>query len=215
MRSKIYSFEADGIIVHWDFHRCIHVEACIRALPDVFDRHKRPWIMPACGSVNDVAAACEACPTGALHYDRLDSGSAEAAPPKNTITVSSDGPLFVHGEVRVTDDEGTTILEDTRVALCRCGRSRNKPLCDKSHEKAEFKADGRLTEAHLEATDWEAEEGGKLTIRVSDPGPLLIKGSVGIRGDQSGDCCTAKTGALCCCGKSKNKPFCDGSHAEG
>ena len=214
MRSRIYSFESDGIVVHWDFPRCIHVEACVRALPDVFDRHKRPWITPSCGSVSDVVAACEACPTGALHYERRDDGPAETPPEENTITVSSDGPLFARGDVRVTDAAGETLLEDTRVALCRCGHSRNRPLCDNSHLKAEFKAEGRLTEAHVAKTDPEAETGGKLTIRASEPGPLTIKGNASIKGDRAGDCCVVKVGALCCCGKSKNKPFCDGSHAE-
>ena len=214
MRTRIYTFEADGIIVHWDFHRCIHVEACIRALPDVFDRSKRPWITPACGSVNDVIAACEACPTGALHYERRNDGPAEVPPEQNTITVSSDGPLFAHGDIRITDEGGETLLKDTRVALCRCGRSRNKPLCDNSHLKAEFKAEGRLTEAHMASNDDEAEPGGRLTIRAGDPGPLVIKGTAAIKGDRASDCCVVKVGALCCCGKSKNKPFCDGSHAE-
>ncbi|MGB2983601.1 MAG: CDGSH iron-sulfur domain-containing protein, partial [Candidatus Bipolaricaulia bacterium] len=187
MRSRIYSFEADGIVVHWDYHRCIHVEACVRALPDVFDRHKRPWITPACGSVNDVAAACEACPTGALHYERRDTGSPEATPKMNEITVSSDGPLYVKGDVRVTDADGETILKDTRVALCRCGLSRNKPLCDGSHEKAAFKSAGALTEAQVKnATD--VPDGGKLVIRTVDPGPLTIKGSAAIRGEGASYC---------------------------
>ncbi|MFC2077858.1 CDGSH iron-sulfur domain-containing protein [Candidatus Bipolaricaulota bacterium] len=214
MRSRIYSFEADGIVVHWDYHRCIHVEACIRALPDVFERNKRPWITPACGSVDDVAAACEACPTGALHYERRDTGLPEATPKKNEITVSSDGPLYVKGDVRVTDASGETILKDTRVALCRCGHTRNKPLCDGSHEKAEFKARGALTEAHVAASDAGAPEGGKLTISAGDPGPLTIKGSAEIRGEGSRNCSHVHVGALCCCGKSKNRPFCDGSHVE-
>jgi len=214
VRTKIYTFEADGIVVHWDFHRCIHVEACVRALPDVFDRHKRPWIMPACGSVGDVVAACEACPTGALHYERRDDGPAEQVPEENTITVSSDGPLFARGDVRVVDEAGETLLKDTRVALCRCGRSRNKPLCDNSHLKAEFKSEGRLTEAHVASSEAEAEPGGALRIQVAKPGPLMIKGTAKIQGDRSADCMTVKVGALCCCGKSKNKPFCDGSHAK-
>ena len=214
MRTRIYSFEADGIVVHWDYHRCIHFEACIRALPDVFERNKRPWITPACGSVDDVAAACEACPTGALHYERRDTGSPEATPDKNTITVSSDGPLYAKGDVRVTDETGETILKDTRVALCRCGQSRNKPLCDGSHEKVEFKADGALTEAQVNESAADVPDGGKLVIRAIDPGPLTIKGATAIRGEGARNCCVVRVGALCCCGKSKNKPFCDGSHAE-
>jgi len=213
MRSRVYTFESDEIVVHWDYHRCIHVEACIRALPTVFDRDKRPWIDPSQASADEVAAACEACPTGALHYERKDGGPAEATPTKNRVTVGSDGPLFVKGDVHVTDATGETILLDTRVALCRCGHSRNKPLCDGSHEKVEFKADGALTEAHVASGDGDESDGGELVIRAADPGPLTIRGSAEIRGDQADNCCVVRVGALCC-GKSNNKPFCDGSHAE-
>ena len=214
MRSKVYTFESDSVIVHWDYHRCIHVEACIRTLPTVFDRHNRPWIDPTQATAEEVAEACEACPTGALHYERKDGGRAEATPTENTIIVTSDGPLFVKGDVRVTDAEGETILQDTRVALCRCGHSKNKPLCDNGHLKAEFKAEGALDETRVQESRGGSSEGGELVIRTSDPGPLTIKGSAEIRGDTANDCCVVRVGALCCCGKSKNKPFCDGSHAE-
>lgn len=215
MRSRIYSFESEGIVVHWDSHRCIHVEACIRALPTVFCRDERPWIHPERGTADDIARACEACPTGALHYERLDGGPTERTPEKNTITVSSDGPLYVKGNVRVVGEDDGTILQDTRVALCRCGRSRNKPLCDNSHEKTEFKAEGALTEPHVKSGVGGESDGGELLIRAADPGPLTIKGSAEIRGDRSDRCSHVRVGALCCCGKSRSKPFCDGSHAEG
>jgi CDGSH-type Zn-finger protein/uncharacterized Fe-S cluster protein YjdI len=214
MRSRVYSFEADDIVVHWDYHRCIHVEECIRSLPEVFDRHRRPWIDATQATAEKIAWACERCPTGALHYERVDGGPAEKTPETNEIAVTSDGPLFVKGDVRIVNGHGETLLEDTRVALCRCGHSRNKPLCDGHHEKARFAAEGALTEAHLGGGEAGPSDGGELIIRAVDPGPLTIKGSVELRGDQSEGCAHVRVGALCCCGKSKNKPFCDGSHAE-
>ncbi|PSQ96202.1 MAG: CDGSH iron-sulfur domain-containing protein [Bacteroidetes bacterium SW_7_64_58] len=36
------------------------------------------------------------------------------------------------------DGDGDTLLTDTRMALCRCGRSGNKPLCDGSHAEIGF-----------------------------------------------------------------------------
>ncbi len=214
MRTRIYSFEADDIVVQWDHLRCIHVEECIRSLPEVFDRDRRPWIDPTRAAADRVAWACERCPTGALYYERKDGGPAERTPKKNEITISSDGPLYVKGDVRIVDEAGELLLEETRVALCRCGESRNKPLCDRSHEKVQFKAQGALTEAHVNAGVGDESEGGELLIRAADPGPLTIEGSAEIRGDQSPNCSHVRVGALCCCGKSKNKPFCDGSHAE-
>ena len=86
-----------------------------------------------------------------------------------------------------------------------------RPLCDGSHEKAEFRAEGARTEAQVSSDKRGESKGGELLIRAADPGPLMIKGSAEIRGDRAASC--TRVGALCCCGKSKNRPFCDGSHA--
>ncbi|MCK5827915.1 CDGSH iron-sulfur domain-containing protein, partial [Candidatus Bipolaricaulota bacterium] len=144
---------------------------------------------------------------------RLDGGAAEKTPDHNTITVSSDGPLFVKGDLKITDESGELILRETRAALCRCGQSKNKPLCDGSHSQAEFTAASALTPEALERGDGDEPESCSLTVRVSDPGPLMIRGSAELASDGSSNCAHVRTGDLCCCGKSKNKPFCDGSHA--
>jgi CDGSH-type Zn-finger protein len=57
----------------------------------------------------------------------------------------------------------------------------------------------------------------QVTIRVRDNGPLLVEGPFTVI-DAAGNAFTIPTGkpaiALCRCGQSKNKPFCDGSHKE-
>ncbi|HVL51298.1 MAG TPA: CDGSH iron-sulfur domain-containing protein [Actinomycetota bacterium] len=52
------------------------------------------------------------------------------------------------------------------------------------------------------------------SIQPSDHGPLLVKGPVTLV-DQDGNeiVVTSKNVALCRCGASANKPFCDRSHA--
>lgn len=46
------------------------------------------------------------------------------------------GPMMVDGPVDVVRDDGTVIHCDRfQVALCMCGRSRIKPLCDTSHRR--------------------------------------------------------------------------------
>ena len=212
MRERIYDFKADGLVVHWDYLRCIHVEECVRGLPEVFDPDRRPWIDPSLATPDEVADVCERCPTGALHYDRTDGKPPEQTPQTNQITVSSDGPLFVRGDVHIVDAEDQTLLRDTRVALCRCGHSRNKPLCDGSHEKSEFRSSGALTDAHLSQGDGQTPEPDELKIKAVDPGPLKITGSAELRSEGSNECCHVRVGALCCCGRSSNKPFCDGTH---
>ncbi len=57
--------------------------------------------------------------------------------------------------------------------------------------------------------------GERVTIRCRENGPLVILGPVTIV-DHLGNEFTVPAGkenlALCRCGQSKNKPFCDGSH---
>ena len=59
------------------------------------------------------------------------------------ITVRTNGPYKVEGQVRIVDPEGNEFVvpEDRPVALCRCGQSKTKPFCDKSHREACFVAD--------------------------------------------------------------------------
>lgn len=44
------------------------------------------------------------------------------------------GPLFVKGRVRLITPSGEEIIME-RMALCRCGLSKNQPFCDGSHQQ--------------------------------------------------------------------------------
>ena len=53
-----------------------------------------------------------------------------------TVTVLDNGPLLVRGPCQVSDHEGNTLSDgDAVVALCRCGMSGTKPMCDGSHNQ--------------------------------------------------------------------------------
>jgi len=57
--------------------------------------------------------------------------------PAATVTVYPDGPLVVRGDFAVRGLDGSEIdAGGGPVALCRCGRSAVKPLCDGSHKLA-------------------------------------------------------------------------------
>jgi CDGSH-type Zn-finger protein len=105
----------------------------------VFVPEARPWVVVDAADADEVAAAIESCPTGALHYRRLDGGRDEQPPAETTVEPRPNGPLFVRGPLRIVDPDGRLIREDTRVALCRCGASENKPFCDGSHLRIGFK----------------------------------------------------------------------------
>jgi len=59
------------------------------------------------------------------------------------ITPYRDGPLLVRGPVQLVSPDGTRI-ESNRdpIALCRCGKSALKPLCDGTHKLIGFRAPG-------------------------------------------------------------------------
>jgi CDGSH-type Zn-finger protein len=56
-----------------------------------------------------------------------------AGPPAATVTVYPDGPLVLRGDFEVRGLDGETLDAGHTVALCRCGRSALKPLCDGNH----------------------------------------------------------------------------------
>lgn len=210
MDSKVYTYKNDDLTVRYDLKRCIHAAECVHGLRPVFDPERRPWIDTDQAPADTIASVIHRCPTGALHYDRHDGGAAEPVPEANTIRVVPDGPLYVHGAVRLQTAEGQVLLEDTRVALCRCGASNNKPLCDNSHQKAAFTDGGTLgSNDKMQATP--RGEAGALTVTAAPHGPLLVKGPVSLEGAE-GTLQDGTTVALCRCGHSQNKPYCDGSH---
>lgn len=68
-----------------------------------------------------------------------------------TIRPSKNGPLIVEGEVELFDTENNRLpLEKTRIALCRCGASSNKPFCDGTHSQIGFQAGEAVNPASAE-----------------------------------------------------------------
>jgi CDGSH-type Zn-finger protein len=60
------------------------------------------------------------------------------------IKVRDNGPYKVTGDVRVVDAAGNEIdtaphTKDGTIVLCRCGASKTKPFCDKSHAEVCFR----------------------------------------------------------------------------
>ncbi len=49
--------------------------------------------------------------------------------------------LFVKGNIPVESEDGQVYEIRSRMVLCRCGRSRNKPFCDAAHIAAHFSDD--------------------------------------------------------------------------
>ena len=137
-RGEARVYADDRIQVLWEPRLCIHVQSCVHGLPEVFDAHSRPWIHVDGADPDRIADTVTTCPTGALHFRRLDGGPQEEGPEETVVRATRNGPLFLRGRIRITDADGNLLREDTRVALCRCGGSANKPFCDGTHQRIGF-----------------------------------------------------------------------------
>ena len=189
-----------------------------------------------------------------------------------------NGPLEVDCTDSVFMKDGKTLEAENPSYLCRCGKSKNKPWCDGSHEKVGFTSKREISEEILQvyegkeitvnfnrsicagaancvhdlpsvfasdnSTNWiypDNDTNDKIikTVNSCPSGALSysIKGKVTIDKRTKAKISIVKNGpyvveevklvgmptptnfsttkyALCRCGHSKNKPFCDYSHAE-
>ncbi len=211
MSDKLHEFDGAAIRVTWSSRRCIHAAECVRGLPPVFRPGLKPWIVPDRATADRVAEVVERCPTGALHFERLDGGPPEATPAANSVQPEPEGPLYLRGDLEILAADGTLLLRDTRVALCRCGQSGNKPFCDNSHRMAEFADPGEVFEGGVKPLAGRPAT-GPLRVTVSADGPLLLDGPLTVRSADGRVALAGGQAALCRCGQSRNKPFCDSSH---
>ena len=207
--------------------------------------------------------------------------------PKPQIHTAPNGPLlyvtdFTMGKVEgLEGDQGQTYEAGAHTALCRCGGSENKPLCDGAHGTIRFN-ERKETDGHLDrrknyqgekivihdnrgicshssfcvdqlpsvfnpgrrpwidAHGATAEEiiatiekcpSGALSysiegkehrdlerppkLIVAKDGPYYIEGGVEMVGHEPrAEAVSTEHCAVCRCGSSKNKPFCDGAHKD-
>ena len=209
MAKKLYKYEGESIVVTYDARRCIHAEECIHGLPGVFEKDRRPWIDPSLGSADEIATVVARCPTGALDLERSDGGLALAPPQENTVTVAKDGPLYATGDIKIATPAGAQ--RETRVAFCRCGASKNKPYCDNGHREIGFADAGTLGEGRLVPAEGEVPD-PTVVFNAAPSGPLLVAGPLTVLSADGATSSSGVKGALCRCGASDKKPFCDGTH---
>ena len=216
---------------------------------------------------------------------------------KMKIKIVKNGPYIVSGgvplseQIIVTDEAGhTKDLVDEKefppqdtYTLCRCGKSKDKPYCDGTHNEVNFDGtetasrkpyiekaeifeghDLRLTDAHEfcdhsrfcmrsggirnligKSDDHEAKQtaieeamicpSGRLVLwdkKTGKPfekefkpsivlvhdeqkkcqGPIWVRGGISIESADGTMYESRNRVTLCRCGKSENKPYCDGSH---
>lgn len=205
---SVHTFAGKEIVVHYDAKRCIHAAECVRGAPQVFDPEAKPWITPDNATVEELSNVIARCPTGALTLHSADGTQLEAPPEKNIAALQPRGPIYLRGRVTISGGEHASLVQYTRVALCRCGASQNKPFCDNSHKKSGFDDPGTCTNVPASI---DAEPIGELRVTPKPNGPLMIEGKLEFRAADGSTFVVDKVW-LCRCGGSANKPFCDGTH---
>ncbi len=58
------------------------------------------------------------------------------------VTVINNGPIRLEGDFEIFDAAGNQfgLAGRTRISLCRCGKSGNKPFCDGQHGVVGFES---------------------------------------------------------------------------
>jgi len=84
------------------------------------------------------------CPAGRLVLHDRNTGEVLEMPVEKEIAVIEhphrevSGPLWVRGGIPLVAADGEQYEVRNRVALCRCGSSKNKPFCDGTHISIHF-----------------------------------------------------------------------------
>lgn len=205
MTDKVERVRGKQVLIQFEASKCIHSRGCVLGRPDVFvPNAEGEWIHPDAATPGEIAALAQGCPSGAIRYQRFDGGPDERPPIVNTIQIRENGPLAIHAPLEIGGSES-----GLRATLCRCGGSRNKPYCDGSHTEAGFLATGEPTtetSAPLVVRD------GVLRVTPTTDGPLLVEGNVELVTGTGRTVNRVTKVALCRCGHSGRKPYCDGTH---
>lgn len=122
-----------------DDNRCAFARFCHREHGDVWtltENSDNPQLE------KEAIEGANACPAGRLTAVIEDELIEDEYEP--TIAIAQDpekgvsGGIYVRGDFMLESAQGVIYEKRNRVALCRCGASKNKPFCDASHVLIRF-----------------------------------------------------------------------------
>ncbi len=124
-----------------DDDRCAYARFCHREEGNVWELVEMSDD-PHCRA--EAIKAAVDCPTGRFTVMDTDGNviEPELEPSIEILQDQSErvsGPLFVKGNIPIEAADGFTYEVRNRVALCRCGESREKPFCDAMHVSVHYK----------------------------------------------------------------------------
>jgi len=127
------------LTVVWKPDLCIHAGECVKALPQVYKPKEKPWITIENATTQELMDQIKKCPSRALSYYINDAKKENTKKMKTNVEILKNGPLLVHGKIKVKDIEGNETIKKKTTAFCRCANSNKKPYCDGTHLKVGFK----------------------------------------------------------------------------
>ncbi|MDA3912206.1 MAG: CDGSH iron-sulfur domain-containing protein, partial [Bacteroidales bacterium] len=123
---KVDSYVGKKITIHDDRGICSHAGFCTDGLPKVFRMRTEPWINADEETVEKIIETIKKCPSGALSYS-IDGVLHNKFSEQPQVSITEDGPYYVKGTIELHDEDKPESNE--HFALCRCGKSKNKPFC--------------------------------------------------------------------------------------
>ncbi|MBX2803356.1 MAG: CDGSH iron-sulfur domain-containing protein [Myxococcales bacterium] len=131
------SYAAAGITIHDNRGLCAHAGRCTDGLPAVFRLRTEPFVDAEAGTPEEIGATIRQCPSGALSYSiagqeyAIHGGDA-------MVGFAPNGPYVVRGGAELVGTELPEGATTDHFALCRCGKSTNKPFCSGAHWGVDF-----------------------------------------------------------------------------
>lgn len=123
-----------------DDNRCSYARFCHRKDGKVWELTRNSDKL---GYRKEAIKAATGCPSG--RFVVMDKEGKVIEPDlEPSIEIIQDpeqeasGGIFVKGNIPIESSDGQLYEVRNRVALCRCGRSRNKPFCDATHVSIKF-----------------------------------------------------------------------------
>lgn len=143
---KRENYAAAGITIHDNRGLCAHSGKCTDGLPEVFRIRKEPFIDPNAAQPDEIKGTIQQCPSGALSFSIAGEEYAVRGG-DSFVGFVPNGPYVVKGGAEL---EGAELLEGATTdhfALCRCGKSKNKPFCSGAHWDVQFDEDAPKRDA--------------------------------------------------------------------
>ncbi|NIO41809.1 MAG: hypothetical protein GTO41_17515 [Burkholderiales bacterium] len=121
---------------------------------------------------------------------------------------------MVEGDIELIRADGASFRSlKEKIWLCRCAKSANKPYCDGAHSRAGFNDSAQVSASYVIKKPEAGTSGTVLRLMPRTNGPVHCLGDMKIVGNDGSEW-AGNQANLCRCGRSANKPFCDGSHRQ-